>query len=274
MVNGIYVADLVLYIPLFPLVVYNFYTHRWTGFLAWYGLGIFCGIRIAAGAIGVSNDQSIAANILIGIGTSPLILSIDGLVHEARTHRNPTQARSKYIGWAIIYTITALTAAAIALTVTGAMDIYRGTPKLHSIAHWKAGSALMVVAWVLEVFWAAFSLLPSQGRRVAPRFRQGTLLLYGTLIALVPLGVRVVYALVATVSQRKDLSTVSGTAAVRVVLMFLPEALTAIVIVVFGFLTATWTGTRTGNRGNEDTIDKGKVGAVEQSESMTALGRV
>ncbi|RDW90303.1 uncharacterized protein DSM5745_02078 [Aspergillus mulundensis] len=267
MVNGIFAADLALYIPLFPLVIYNFYTHRWAGFLAWYGLGIFCAIRIVAGAIGASNEQSVAANILTGIGTSPLILAIDGLVHEARTHRNPHQTTGKWLGWAVIYIITGLMAAAIALTVTGAMDIYRGTPKPHSIAHWKAGSALMVVAWVLEVAWAAFSLLPSQARRDALKFRQGTLLLYGTVVALVPLGVRVIYALVATATQRKDLSTVSGTVAVRVVLMFLPEALTAIVIVVFGFLTG-------GKGRNASAGDKEDCVVGGQNESMTALGRV
>lgn len=87
MVNGIFAAELALYLPLFPLTVYNFWTHRWAGCLGWYYLALFCGLRIAAGGIGVSNDDSIVASILIGIGTSPLILAVDGLVHEAYVHQ-------------------------------------------------------------------------------------------------------------------------------------------------------------------------------------------
>jgi tellurite resistance protein TehA-like permease len=82
MVNGIFAADLALYLVLFPLAVYNFWTHRWVGCLAWYYMGTFCALRIVAGALGVSHDDSIVANIFIGIGTSPLVLTIDGLVHE------------------------------------------------------------------------------------------------------------------------------------------------------------------------------------------------
>ncbi|KAL4920134.1 hypothetical protein BDW62DRAFT_177702 [Aspergillus aurantiobrunneus] len=236
MVDGIFAADLAIYLVLFPLTVYNFWTHRWSGFLAWYYLAAFCGLRIAAGGLGVSQGDSLVASILVGIGTSPLIMSIDGLVHEARTHRNPYEKSSKWLGCGFIYIISGLMAAAIALTVTGAMDIYQGHPKPSSLTHWKTGSALMVVAWVLEVAWACFSLLPSQARRDAPQYRQGTMLLYGTMIALVFAGIRVIYALVATASQRKDLSPVSGTTAVRVVLMFLPEVFTTIVIIVSGFL--------------------------------------
>ncbi|KAL4953705.1 hypothetical protein BDW69DRAFT_151880 [Aspergillus filifer] len=237
MVNGIFAAELALYLVLLPPTIYNFWTHRWSGFLAWYGLALFCGIRIAAGAIGVTDSDSITASILIGIGTSPLILSVDGLVHEARIHRNPYQKSSKYAGWAVIYIITGLMAAAIALTVTGAMDIYRGDPKPNSVTHWKAGSALMVVAWFLEVAWASFSLLPSQADPAAPNYRMGSTLLHGSLVALIFVGIRAIYALVATATQRTNLSPVYGTTAVRVVLMFLPEAIAAIVILVSGFVS-------------------------------------
>lgn len=69
-------------------------------------------------------------------------------------------------------------AAAIALTATGAMDVYKGQPKPASLSHWKLGSALMIVAWVLEVAWTCFSLLPSQARRNAPAYWQGTVVCF------------------------------------------------------------------------------------------------
>ncbi|KAL4803492.1 hypothetical protein BDV18DRAFT_41641 [Aspergillus unguis] len=240
MVNGVFAAELALYLPLFPLVAYNFWTHRWSGFLGWYYLAAFCGLRIASGGVGVGHGDSLVASILIGIGTSPLILAVDGLVHEARTHRNPNPDPStKGLGYGITLAISGLMGAAIGLTVTGAMAIYKNEAKPSSMTHWKAGAALMVVAWVLVVLWTAFSLLPSQAKRGgdAPMAREGTMLLYGLLISLVFIGIRVVYALVATATQRRDLSPVYGTTAVRVVLMFLPEAIATIVIVATGFMT-------------------------------------
>lgn len=83
MVNGVYVASLTLYMILLPLSIYNFWSHRWAGLFAWYYLTAFCILRIVAGALGTSQGDSLAANILIGVGTSPLLLSVDGLVHEA-----------------------------------------------------------------------------------------------------------------------------------------------------------------------------------------------
>ncbi|KAL4870058.1 hypothetical protein BDV12DRAFT_65264 [Aspergillus spectabilis] len=142
---------------------------------------------------------------------------------KSRTYRNPTlsQKHTKYLNWFVIYIMTGLMAAAIAPTVTGALDIYHGHPKPNILAHWKAGATPMAVVRVLEVLWALFSLLPCQCWREAPRFRQGSLLLYGSLVALVFVGIRVTYALVAVCTQRRDLSPVYRTAAVRVVLMFL-----------------------------------------------------
>lgn len=81
--NAIFVADLVLYLVLLPLVFYIVWTRRSGGLLAWYYLSVFCIARIVGGAIGVHDSQSLAANIIVGVGISPLILAIDGLLHEA-----------------------------------------------------------------------------------------------------------------------------------------------------------------------------------------------
>lgn len=81
--NGIFAADLAAYLILSPIVVYNFITHRWTGFLAWYSLAMFCSARVIGGALGVRDASSMTANIIQSVGVTPLILCVDGLVHEA-----------------------------------------------------------------------------------------------------------------------------------------------------------------------------------------------
>jgi len=81
--NGIFPADLAVYLLLLPIVIYIFLKHKWTGFLPWYYLNIFCVARIVGGALGVQGSNSLAANIIQSVGISPLLLAVDGLVHEA-----------------------------------------------------------------------------------------------------------------------------------------------------------------------------------------------
>ncbi|KKK22786.1 hypothetical protein P175DRAFT_0483191 [Aspergillus ochraceoroseus IBT 24754] len=230
--NWLFVADLVLYIILLPLTVYNLWTHLWAGFLAWYYLGVFCAVRVIAGGLGAGNSDTMVASILIGVGTSPLILTVDGLVHEARVLRNPTA--NPWIGWGFVALVTGVSGAGVGLSVSGALDIYNGHPKPNSLGHWQAGAALFVAAWALEVIWALLSLLPFNRARDAPRGRDGTLLLHASFVALVFIGIRVIYTLIFVCTQRMDLSPITGTTAVRAVLIFLPEALAALMITIAG----------------------------------------
>lgn len=81
--NAIFAADLVFYLVLFPLIFYIVWTRLRGGLLAWYYLSIFCIARVVGGAMGVHDDHNLAANIIVGVGISPLILAIDGLLHES-----------------------------------------------------------------------------------------------------------------------------------------------------------------------------------------------
>jgi hypothetical protein len=64
--------------------------------------------------------------------------------------------------------------AALALTISGSLDIYEGTPKSDSLTEWKTGAILILVTWILQVFWALFSLMPFQGEKDAPGYQGGT----------------------------------------------------------------------------------------------------
>ncbi|PYH81035.1 integral membrane protein [Aspergillus uvarum CBS 121591] len=232
--NAIFAADLVLYLVLLPLVFYIVWTRRSGGLLAWYYLSVFCIARVVGGAMGVHDSQSLAANIIVGVGISPLILAIDGLLHEARAYRNPG---SQWVGWAVVIVATGLMATALALAIVGALNIYEGHPKADSLDHWKTGTGLMVLVWGLEVIWACIQLLPSQRRKDAFSFHAGTTLLQGSFLALFFVGIRAIYQLVAVCTQRKDLSSSTGSLAVRVVLVFLPEAFTVFSMVLVGVQT-------------------------------------
>ena len=85
------VAELVIYLVLIPIIVYNFIRHGKTGWLGWGYLVVFCGIRVASDGIQISDHhketqgKSVgdAGAIVSSIGTSPLLLGLAGVLHES-----------------------------------------------------------------------------------------------------------------------------------------------------------------------------------------------
>jgi hypothetical protein len=93
--NGIFPTDLAVYLLLTPIVIYIFLCHRWTGFLPWYYLTVFCFARIIGGGLGIHDSNGLPANIIQSVGLTPLILAIDGLIHEAYVLHFPPSAGLK-----------------------------------------------------------------------------------------------------------------------------------------------------------------------------------
>ncbi|KAJ5639908.1 uncharacterized protein N7484_007770 [Penicillium longicatenatum] len=233
--NGIFPADLAVYLILLPIVGYIFIKHKWTGLLPWYYLSIFCVARIVGGALGVQDSSSLAANIIQSVGISPLILAVDGLVHEARVYRYPS--KNPLLGWSVVIGTTGTMGVAMALSIIGALDIYEGKAKPDSYSFWKAGSALVVVLWAFQLVWSTISIFHRKEMTYAPTFQGSTALLQGAIVALLFIGVRVIYNLVAVCTQRRDLSPVNGSIAVRVVLLFLPEVFATLTLIIVGLRT-------------------------------------
>ncbi|KAJ6115181.1 hypothetical protein N7486_000959 [Penicillium sp. IBT 16267x] len=127
--------------------------------------------------------------------------------------------------------------AVMALSIMGALNIYEGIAKPDSYSFWKAGSALVVLIWIFQLFWSTFSLFPRKEKTHAPTFQGSTTLLQGAIIALFFIGIRVIYTLVAVCTQRKDLSPVNGSIAVRVVLLLLLEVFATLMLIVVGLRT-------------------------------------
>jgi hypothetical protein len=64
--------------------------------------------------------------------------------------------------------------AAVALTITGSLHIYKGHPRSGSYAEWKSGTVLTTVGWAIQVLWSLFSLLPSSGVKGTTGYHGGT----------------------------------------------------------------------------------------------------
>lgn len=69
-------------------------------------------------------------------------------------------------------------------------------------------------------------------------------LLIGVALALFFIGIRVLYTLAAFVSQKRSLSPATGTLAVRVVLILLPELAASLIFLVYGWTTRNATRSR------------------------------
>ena len=81
------IAELVIYVILFPLSALVIFRHGMGKNSGWIYLGIFCGIRIASSALGIvsykhptSKDDLVWYSILGGVGISPLLLASKGLL--------------------------------------------------------------------------------------------------------------------------------------------------------------------------------------------------
>lgn len=192
--NGVFPADLAVYLLFTPIVVYIFFAHRWTGFLPWYYLSVFCLARIIGGILGIHDSNGLPANIIQSVGLTPLILAVDGLIHEGcvvqprfiypidlqadnwwshrRVYRNPSSSR--FLGWSVVIATSTVMIAAVALVITGSLHIFQGHPQSGSYTQWKVGTVLTAVAWGFQMLWSLLSLLPSRGSKGAAGYHGGT----------------------------------------------------------------------------------------------------
>jgi hypothetical protein len=80
-------AQLALYAVLIIPTTYSLYKHGRRGIEGWFFLFAFCSLRIIGSGLQLSDEKSGSTNrtaqTIGGVGLSPLVLSIAGVVHEA-----------------------------------------------------------------------------------------------------------------------------------------------------------------------------------------------
>ncbi|KAJ0423937.1 hypothetical protein BJY00DRAFT_320993 [Aspergillus carlsbadensis] len=233
------IAQLAIYAPLSLPILYLLYTHGRHGFLAWAYLLAFCVLRMTGDALAINDENNSGAQIISSIGLSPLLLSVEGVLHEGRVYWFPSLNRKPEYTFMAVFHV--LVATAVAMVGVGAGGLVSDHPKDSDLTDVKVGMALLEAAWALLVLWGIWSLRDGDGVRETGSktqgVKEGSILVRATLIALPLLEISLVYFLVAEYTQRADLDPTTGTLAVRVVLGFLPELLAAIVLVVAGVRT-------------------------------------
>jgi hypothetical protein len=81
------IAELAIYLPLLFLALFSLFKHGWHGVLGWLYLAVFCGLRIVGSALLINSEKegttSTAGQTISGVGLSPLILALAGVLHES-----------------------------------------------------------------------------------------------------------------------------------------------------------------------------------------------
>ncbi|KAL1882533.1 hypothetical protein Plec18167_002949 [Paecilomyces lecythidis] len=233
MTNGLSTAELVIYVILIIPILYLLVKHGRNGLLGWLFLSFFCVLRIVGGGLAIKSSSP-AATIISNVGLSPLLLATGGLLHEARSYR--IHGLDAKIEQVLSLLFHMLVVAGVALTAAGSAKLehhQQPIDKDESIV--KAGIALLTVSWGVLAGWTAQSFTaPRATHNVA---RAGTLLLSSIGLALVFIGIRVFYSLVALSTERASLNPTTGSLAIRVVLGFLPELIATLIYIAAGFAT-------------------------------------
>lgn len=112
------------------------------------------------------------ALLLNNIGLSPLLLGALGLLHEARTARNPPLR--KKLEWFLVINFHGLVVGALALVIAGVTGEEGKDPKPVDLSLRKAGLLIVVACWFVLVAWVAVSFLRAQFDVKAPAYTDGS----------------------------------------------------------------------------------------------------
>ncbi|KAL2179259.1 uncharacterized protein P884DRAFT_240045 [Thermothelomyces heterothallicus CBS 202.75] len=248
--NALLTAELAIYAVLSLPVLYLLIRHSPAGLLGWFYLFAFCTLRIVGGAVSAS-----PASIISSIGLSPLLLAGSGILHEARIYHSRVNRAQE---WSLVAVFHLLVATGVALVGSGASDLQSDHPTSRDLKLVKVGIGLLTASWAVLCLWTGISCMPSQKDKSAPRHRQGITLLRAVAFSLVPIGIRVLYALVALTTRRRSLNPVTGSLAARVVLGLLPELITTLVLIIAGMRTRN--ASRVGNEKAEELMGDSSQG--------------
>lgn len=230
------IAILIIFLVLLQPITFVLFRHGLRSWLAWLPLSSLSIVRIVGSAIQIHDDEkhttSLAALILNSIGLAPLLLAALGVLHEARTARNPHLRRK--LEWHIILHFHTIIVVSMILVIIGLVKLTGAHPKESDTTLPKVGVIIILVCWIVLVGFTVSSLRSSQYDMQAPAYHNGTKLLYGLIVALPFIGIR---ELDAVLSNFVTSHTFLSSLAVKVCLSVVPEMIATVCFVTAGLIT-------------------------------------
>ncbi|ATY60661.1 C6 zinc finger domain [Cordyceps militaris] len=224
-------AQMAIYAAMIIPVLYLLFRHGKVGIIGWFYLAAFCVLRILGGALALGGSKT--ATIIANIGLSPLLLAASGILHESNSLRKVGDAK---VEWAVVLALHILVAGATAILAVGASALQSSSPLPSDLIKVKVGITLLLIGWVVLVGWSLQSWF-RRSTQHSEASRAGRKILIGVAFALLFIGIRVVYTLVAFFSQKQSLSPVTGTLVVRIMLVLVPELVASLILIAYGWIT-------------------------------------
>ncbi|PTB42441.1 uncharacterized protein TrAFT101_008465 [Trichoderma asperellum] len=231
-------AELAIYATLSIPNIYILLKHGRSGLLGWAYLLAFCTLRIVGGAMDLSGSTS--AGIISSVGLSPLLLAASGILQEARAYYS--DPLSKKMKWAAVLVFHGIVTTGVALLAVGASNLDSSDAKSSDASTnaslVKVGIALLTLSWAIIAIVSVWTLArPATCSKSKSATAAGTKLLWSVLVSNVFSGIRVIYALVALVTQDKSLSLLTGSLTIRVILSLIPELISVLAFITAGLFT-------------------------------------
>ncbi|KAI4592178.1 hypothetical protein KJ359_011416 [Pestalotiopsis sp. 9143b] len=236
---AILAIDSLLSVP----AIYNIFKHgfRHAAVLGWGYFFIFLSLRIISSGLQLGSSDSSTASLVASIGLSPLLLSMLGLLHEARSYMFDRRNKKTELIWVLALHILITTA--VALVASGASAMSKpdttGDDRAKDKTLVTVGMVLLLLSWVQIALVAGVSFIarPRAGTSGHDDHRQGTRLVYAVLFSVPLIGIRIIVSLVYFATQNQALSPVAGSMGAKVGLGFIEELLVSVAFVVVGVMT-------------------------------------
>ncbi|MCJ1391435.1 hypothetical protein MMC18_004299 [Xylographa bjoerkii] len=160
--------------------------------------------------------------------------------------------------WILVIQYHVAVSVALVLIIIGVVNLEGGTSNATTSALLKAGAIILIVCWVALVFWTQSSMR-QQGEDIhAMGYAEGTKLLYGVLVALPLVALRLIYAIISLFLEAGGSSSAFTTSvAVKVCMSVVPEMIVTIVFVVAGISTRSMHKTASRQNGHYRDVGSG-----------------
>ncbi|KAF4462933.1 C6 zinc finger domain-containing [Fusarium albosuccineum] len=132
--------------------------------------------------------------------------------------------------WVKVLQYHFLVTAGLALLAVGLSGLQSADPTANDAKIVKIGAGILTASWVILMIWSLYTLCWAAASKDNP-------LLIAVIVALVFIGIRVIYTLVALTSNEAKLNPATGSLAIRVVLSFLPELIAVIIFLIAGLFS-------------------------------------
>ncbi|KAL7905877.1 hypothetical protein GGI35DRAFT_483154 [Trichoderma velutinum] len=231
-------AELAIYATLSIPNLYILFKHGRPGLLGWTYLFAFCTLRIIGGALDLSGSTT--AGIISSVGLSPLLLAASGILKEARTYYS--DPLDKKLEWIVVLLFHIMVTTGVAILAIGVSNLDSSNVKPSDVSSddslVKAGIALLTLSWAIVTIISVWTLAhPAKSQKSKSSIVAGTRLLWSVLISDVFSGIRVIYTLVAFVTQDETLNPLTGSLTIRVLLSLIPELVCVLALLTAGLLT-------------------------------------